>query len=363
MKMQNNLLSGIIDNKIQENIEKRSRVSLSEMKQRAYLSSNPRNFLNAISDKILNNQSPIIAEVKNASPSSLNGSIPFKIRDELSHIQIAKSYQGNGATCISVVTDKDFFQGKNNELTEIKNAVSIPVLRKDFIIDEYQVYESRAMGADCILLIMDTVPDNKIRDLIDLSRKLNLSVLLEVSDKDQLDRALLFDTLMIGINNRDLTSLNINIENTINLSKYIPQDKIIISESGVQSKEDIDNINSNSNRKCGFLIGTKLLKSPNVGKSLKSFFSDKEEKKTKQTSTPVVENSLIDTDNKVANSEIKFTRLERNNIENYIEMAEKLNFNCGNIVKYVWKYHNDNSNISYLEYIKYYIDREINRNK
>ena len=185
-----------------------NRVSIERMIELTKFSDNTRGFYNALATKTNNRQNGIIAEIKKASPSK------GLLCDNFDPVEIAKSYENGGATCLSVLTDRDFFQGDPQNLIKARAAVSIPVIRKDFIIHPYQVYESRAMGADCILLIVSCLKDEDLKSLSDLAISLSMDVLVEAHDLGELKRALKLELPMIGINNRNLRSLDVDLRNT-----------------------------------------------------------------------------------------------------------------------------------------------------
>lgn len=249
------ILDKIAAHKIQEVIAAKKHKSLSTLAQQTVEPT--RNFVDALK----NNLSPaIIAEIKKASPSK------GIIRENFNVAEIATTYAQHGARCLSVLTDQAFFQGHPDFLALAKNACSLPVLRKDFIIDSYQVYESRSLGADCILLIVAMLDDYQLMDFYQLAHELNMSVLVESHTSDELDRALKLPTPLIGINNRSLHSFHTDIQLTIQLKEQIPQDKLIITESGIHSRADIllmqeQGVNT-------FLIGEHLMRASNIGKAL-----------------------------------------------------------------------------------------------
>ncbi len=206
------------------------------MKQMIELSSfadNTRGFYQALASKVDKRQNAVIAEIKKASPSK------GVLRENFNPVEIAKSYEAGGASCLSILTDRDFFQGDPQYLIKARAAVSIPVIRKDFIIDPYQVYEARAMGADCILLIVSCLNDKQLQTLSDLAQKLTMDVLVEVHDIEELQRALKLNLPMIGINNRNLRTFSVNLQTTIDLLAEITDDKLVITESGIMSKSDV----------------------------------------------------------------------------------------------------------------------------
>lgn len=203
----------------------------------------------------------LICEVKKASPSK------GLILVDYDPVKISKIYEESGAKAISVLTESDFFLGSLNDLKDVKNATTIPILRKDFIIDDYQLYESRYFGADCVLLIARLLEREELQNFIELSRKLNLHCLVEVHTKNDLKKALECEAENIGINNRNLDSLNVDIKTSLSLFSLIPAEKRVISESGIKGKKEIDML-----KNCGinsFLIGESLLTSPNIKDKIK----------------------------------------------------------------------------------------------
>ena len=185
-------------------------------------------------------------------------------------VEIAKSYENEGASCLSVLTDRDLFQGAPQNLINVRAAVSIPVLRKDFIINPYQVYESRAMGADCILLIVSCLKDEELKTLSDLAISLTMDVLVEVHDLSELKRALKLELPMIGINNRNLRSFDVDLQTTLDLLEEIGDDKLVITESGIKSRNDVALMHKHN--VYGFLVGEAFMRQSAPGKQLKEFF-------------------------------------------------------------------------------------------
>ncbi len=208
----------------------------------------------------------LITEIKKASPS---GGL---IRADFNPAALARDYAAGGAVCLSVLTDETYFQGLTRHLREAHEAVSLPVLRKDFILDAWQVYESRAMGADCILLIMAALSDAEARDLEDLARHLNLDVLAEVHDEAELDRALGLQTPLLGINNRNLKTLATDLATTMRLARLAPPDRFLISESGIKTHQDIENLR----KACvqGFLVGETLMREADVTAAVRRLLGD-----------------------------------------------------------------------------------------
>ncbi len=223
----------------------------------------PKDFLKSIkSDSMVK----IIAEIKCASPSK------GFLRADFKPIGIAKSYVLGGASAISVLTDKRFFKGDLAHLRDVRGAVSIPLLRKDFIIDQYQVYEARAYGADAVLLIASALNKGTLTELLRLTHSLGMSAVVEVHSEEELEKALLAESRIIGINNRDLKTFNVDLEVSIRLLKSIPEDKVVISESGIGSCEDIKRLRGEGIYT--FLIGETFMKASDPGEELKKLLAE-----------------------------------------------------------------------------------------
>lgn len=204
----------------------------------------------------------LIAEIKRASPSA------GVIREDFDPVQLAKTYAAAGATCLSVLTDKPYFQGEAEHLRAARGAVTMPVLRKDFMLDPWQIYESRAMGADCVLLILAALTDTRARELEELARALDMDVLAEVHNRHELDRALGLETQLIGINNRDLKTLRTGLEVTEELAPHVPSDRFLIAESGIRTHADVLRL-ADAGATC-FLVGESLLRQADVGKATRA---------------------------------------------------------------------------------------------
>ncbi|MEK6224163.1 MAG: indole-3-glycerol phosphate synthase TrpC, partial [Thermodesulfobacteriales bacterium] len=217
-----------------------------------------RNFFDAINPK---GELKIISEVKHASPSK------GVFREDFDPVQIAKSYSRGGASAISVLTDEKYFRGSLSFLKNIRAEVDTPLLRKDFIVDPYQVYEARLFGADAILLIVAALDQTSLSELLELTHSLQMNAIVEVHDENELDRALEADARIIGINNRDLRTFDVDLNVSITLSKKVPGDKIVIAESGIGSIEDIDRLRGEGVHV--FLIGETFMKAPDPGQKLK----------------------------------------------------------------------------------------------
>ncbi len=223
----------------------------SRLREHIYSAPATRGFISAINKKIASGENALIAEIKKASPSR------GVIRHDFDPGMIAKAYAEGGATCLSILTDAPYFQGRDEYLNIARRACDLPLLRKDFILDPYQVVESRALGADCILLIMAALSDEQALLLEDEARKLNLDVLVEVHDERELQRALKLKTMLIGINNRNLKTLQIDLANTERLAPMIPYPRTVVCESGIYTRDDIARMNNA--RVKGFLVGESLM--------------------------------------------------------------------------------------------------------
>ena len=224
-----------------------------------------RSFIEAISKKVSSEETAIIAEIKKASPSK------GLIREDFEPKKIAEDYEANGATSLSVLTDEPFFQGKLEYLDMVRNSCSLPILRKDFMIDPYQIYETKASGGDCILLIVAALDLAQLKDFSQLAKELNLDVLIEVHSDEELNKALTIDPKLVGINNRDLTTFEVDKNLALKLAKEISKDVIVVSESGIGSKEDI--LSSKEQGIHAFLIGESFMREPSPGKALKDILT------------------------------------------------------------------------------------------
>ncbi len=260
-----NILDKILSTKVLEVNQAKSIKSIDEIKDEINQTSKPRDFIEAIKDKHQNSLPAVIAEIKKASPSK------GVIRSNFNPDSIAKSYELGGAACISVLTDQEYFQGDPSFIEVVKNNCSLPVLRKDFIIDSYQVYESRALGADCILLIASALNIDVLKKFESIANDLGMAVLVEAHNEEELQKAILLDTPLVGINNRNLKTFEVSLNTSIDLVTRIPNDRIPITESGIFKHSDIKLMNDN--KIFTFLVGEAFMRDDNPGQSLKKLIS------------------------------------------------------------------------------------------
>lgn len=256
------ILDEIIENKLLEIEEAKKQLPLGSLIQQIDNAPPVADFFKAIYP---NGQLRIIAEVKHASPSK------GVFREDFDPIEIAKGYSSAGASAISVLTDKKYFKGNLDFLRNIKQHVTTPLLRKDFIVDPYQVYETRVYGADALLLIVAALEVGKLRDLLELTHALGLNAIVEVHDEDELDTALNVGSRIIGINNRDLRTFKVDLGVSSRLSKMIPPDKIAVAESGIRSHEDINKLRAQGVHV--FLIGETFMRFPIPGEQLQNLIA------------------------------------------------------------------------------------------
>ena len=225
-----------------------------------------RDFVGAIRSKIAAGKSAVIAEIKKASPSK-----GVLRPGEFSPADIAQSYADAGAACLSVLTDRQFFQGQPDYLKQARASCDLPVLRKDFMVDAYQVYESRAMGADCILLIAACLDDAQMRDLEAIARGLDMAVLVEVHDREELARALKLKTPLVGINNRNLRTFEVSLDTTLVMLADVPADRIVVTESGIATRKDVKAMRDGGVHT--FLVGEAFMRADDPGEALAQLFS------------------------------------------------------------------------------------------
>ena len=259
------VLEKILARKAEEVAERRARVSLAELEAQAKSASAPRGFANALIAQAKLKQPAVIAEVKKASPSK------GVIRENFVPAEIAVSYEKGGATCLSVLTDIDFFQGSDLFLQQARAACKLPVIRKDFMVDPYQIVEARALGADCVLLIVSALDDVKMAELAAVAKSVGLDVLVEVHDGDELERALkTLDTPLVGVNNRNLHTFDVSLETTLDLLPRIPRDRLVITESGIVNRADVELMGISG--VYSFLVGETFMRAENPGAELQRLF-------------------------------------------------------------------------------------------
>lgn len=259
------VLEKILARKVEEVAERSARVSLAELERLAASADAPRGFAKALIEQAARKQPAVIAEIKKASPSK------GVIREHFVPADIAVSYQKGGATCLSVLTDVDYFQGADVYLQQARAACALPVIRKDFMIDPYQIVEARALGADCVLLIVSALDDVKMAELAATAKGVGLDVLVEVHDGDELDRALnVLDTPLVGVNNRNLHTFEVSLETTLDLLPRIPRDRLAITESGILTRADVELMEINE--VYSFLVGEAFMRADNPGYELQRLF-------------------------------------------------------------------------------------------
>ncbi|SIP98772.1 indole-3-glycerol phosphate synthase TrpC [Aquipseudomonas alcaligenes] len=259
------VLEKILARKAEEVAERRARVSFAEVEAAARAADPVRGFARALQERVARKQAAVIAEVKKASPSK------GVLREDFVPAEIARSYEAGGAACLSVLTDIDFFQGADEYLQQARAACSLPVIRKDFMIDPYQIVEARALGADCVLLIVSALDDVRMAELASTAKDVGLDVLVEVHDGDELERALnTLDTPLVGINNRNLHSFEVSLETTLDLLPRIPSDRLVITESGILTRADVELMEIN--RVYSFLVGEAFMRAEEPGEELKRLF-------------------------------------------------------------------------------------------
>jgi len=224
-----------------------------------------RDFVGAMRHKIDNGQSAVIAEIKKASPSK------GVLRADFMPADIAQSYAEHGAACLSVLTDAQFFQGSADFLKQARASCDLPVLRKDFMVDPYQVYEARVMGADCILLIAACLDDAQMKDMEAVARSMDMAVLVEVHDAEELNRALKLKTPLVGINNRNLRTFEVSLDTTIGMLKDVPADRLLITESGILQRSDVQKMRDANVH--AFLVGEAFMRAADPGKALAELFA------------------------------------------------------------------------------------------
>jgi indole-3-glycerol phosphate synthase len=262
-----NILDKILATKKNEIKNAKQLFSLSDLTEKIESNNDERDFVAALQDKHKIGSQAVIAEIKKASPSK------GIIREAFDPISIALSYEKGGAACLSVLTDKEYFQGDINYIQQIKQTCQLPILRKDFIIDPYQIYESKAFGADCILLIAAALDLSEMKEFEAIAESLNMAVLVESHNLAELEKAIELNTLLIGINNRNLKTFDVSLQTSIDLKEKIPSGRIAITESGIFTREDIDFMNEHAIST--FLIGEAFMRDVDPGQSLENLIKRK----------------------------------------------------------------------------------------
>ena len=259
------ILTRILATKRSEIEEAKARLPLAQLREQAKKASAPRGFAGALRSKVRAGKAAVIAEIKRSSPSK------GLIRADFDPARIARTYEANGAACLSVLTDREYFGGSPDDLRAARAACSLPVLRKDFIVDPYQVHESRAWGADCILLIVAALPPPDLLALEAEALETGLDVLVECHDAAELETALGMRSPLIGINNRDLRTFETRLETTLDLVGRVPADRLLITESGVADPADVERLKSA--RVSAYLVGSAFMAAEDPGKELSRLFS------------------------------------------------------------------------------------------
>lgn len=260
------VLKRILDTKVIEVRQRSAVLPINEIKAQAH-DCDPdalRSFYQAMRNKVDAGKPAVIAEIKKASPSK------GVLREQFVPQAIAESYEQGGAACLSVLTDRDYFQGHEDYLLAARNACSLPVIRKDFLIDPYQIYEARTLNADCILLIVSALSDMQLQDLAGLAHELGMDVLVEVHDGEELTSALTLETPLIGINNRNLHTFEVSLDTTFDLLPRVPADRLLVTESGILIREDVERMREHNVH--AFLVGEAFMRAPEPGEALAKLF-------------------------------------------------------------------------------------------
>jgi indole-3-glycerol phosphate synthase len=258
------ILEKIVGVKREEVAAAKKKKSLEAMREDAFSRVLTRDFEGALRSKIAQGEAAVIAEIKKASPSK------GVLREEFIPADIAQSYAEHGAACLSVLTDRQFFLGQPDYLKQARASCDLPVLRKDFMIDAYQVYEARAMGADCILLIAACLSDAQMAELEAVARSLDMAVLVEVHDADELQRGLKLKTPLVGVNNRNLRTFEVNLDTTLAMLEDIPAGKLLVTESGILQREDVQKMRAAGVH--AFLVGEAFMRAKDPGEALAALF-------------------------------------------------------------------------------------------
>lgn len=258
------ILVKILNRKKEEIEERSAKVSIDDLKAKCEHADKVRGFIDSIESNIREGKPAIIAEIKKASPSK------GVLREDFRPAEIAKTYAEHGAACLSILTDRDYFQGHEEYLMQARVSCDLPVIRKDFIIDPYQVYEARAISADCILLIVSALDDEALQSLYDLANELGMDVLMEVHDKQEMSRALSTGARLIGINNRNLRNFDTSLDTTLSMLDMVSDDHILVTESGIHTREDVQLMRENNVN--AFLVGEAFMRADDPGERLAELF-------------------------------------------------------------------------------------------
>ena len=258
------ILEEIIEHKLGEVAAAKDQISISELESQFGLAGSTRGFCQALRNKISAQQPAVIAEIKKASPSK------GLIRQNFDPAEHAADYAANGATCLSILTDQKFFQGSNVFLRQAREACTLPAIRKDFVIDPYQIAESKVLGADCILLIVSALQHSQLAELAAYANEISIDILVEVHNKEELEHALELDTDIIGINNRNLHTFETSLRTTLELASSMPPGKLVVTESGINAVEDVKTMTNNGI--FGFLVGESFMRAEKPGARLKELF-------------------------------------------------------------------------------------------
>jgi indole-3-glycerol phosphate synthase len=258
------ILRKIVERKREEIAERARQRPRRELESRLDDASPPRGFADALEAAVSCGRAAVIAEIKKASPSQ------GVLRADFRPADIARSYARHGASCLSVLTDRDFFQGSDEYLREARSACALPVIRKDFIVDPYQVYEARSIGADCILLIVACLEDAELRELNGVAQQLGMDVLIEVHDAQELERALHVPNRIVGINNRDLRTFEVSLRTTLDLLARVPSDRTLVTESGIRTQDDVRLMRESGVH--AFLVGEAFMRASDPGARLADLF-------------------------------------------------------------------------------------------
>ncbi len=258
------ILEEIIEHKLGEIAAAKNKISISELESQFGLVGSTRGFCQVLRNKINAQQPAVIAEIKKASPSK------GLIRQNFDAAEHAADYAKNGATCLSIITDQKFFQGSNAFLRQARDACTLPTIRKDFVIDPYQIAESKVLGADCILLIVAALQQSQLAELAAYANEISIDILVEVHNKEELEHALELDTDIIGINNRNLHTFETSLRTTLELASSVPPEKLVVTESGINAVGDVKTMIDNGI--FGFLVGESFMRAEKPGTRLKELF-------------------------------------------------------------------------------------------